>query len=217
MIVLKFTYPLQWPQHSERTSNWDKKINQTFKVGLTIQEALTFLQEELDLLGAKQAIVNTDYENLPNPRLQRKVGQEVAACVQFKINDYVYHVACDQWLLVEQNIYTIHLMLRNIRTTIDLGIGSINQFLMGFSTRRSAEVTANPHLPFGERRARTSPAAIVTPQVEEWRLALGLGPSATLEDAHATYRRRAKSAGNDQEALLQLNLAMDAATKALGI
>ena len=50
---------------------------------------------------------------------------------------------------------------------------------------------------------------------EPWLLALGLGPSATVHDANATYRARAKQVASNPEALLRLNAAIETARKFL--
>lgn len=197
MPLLRYSHPLIWPQHIAPTPKWERSINNAFKPGLTLQEALMFLQEEVDALQVQDATLVTDYEHIDNVRLQRKIGNEAGALLKIKLNHVLYEFACDKWVQVEQNLYALHLTLRNLRSVIGWGVGTLPQVLSGFA--HGATITAH------------------TPQAEEdWRRALGLGVTATLDDAHAVYRRRAKLVAENQEELTRLNLAMDQASKALG-
>lgn len=204
MVQLKFAHPLHWPNGFPRTQKWEKSINSSFKQGLTVQEALTFLYDELNELGAQKATLHTDYENIEQPRSMRRVGQDNGAAVNLEINERIYRLACDRWVGVEQNIYALHLALRNLRSIVLWGVGNVENAFGGYASHvpSVAEVSSAP----------SSAAAL-----EEWRLTLGLGPTATLEDAQAVYRRRAKSCADNQDELIKLNLAMDEASKALSL
>lgn len=201
MIALKFSHPLQWPNNYPRTQKWEKSVNQSFKIGLTVQEALTFLYDELQELGAKKATLFTDYENIEQPRAMRRIGNDNGVALHVEINDRMYRLACDRWVPVEQNIYAIHLALRNLRNIVLWGVGNVENAFGGYAVN-AVPVHGNP----AQAEA-----------LEDWRATLGLGPTATLDDAQAVYRRRAKACANDQGELMRLNLAMDAATKALGL
>lgn len=199
MVDLKFSHPLQWPHGYPRTEKWEKSVNASFKPNMSMQEALTFLYDELKELGAKKAVLYTDYENIEQPRSIRRIGSDNGATVQFELNDRQYRMACDRWAPVEQNIYALHLALRNMRSIVQWGVGSVECAFGGYINGSAANASHK-----GE-------------QLDEWRAKLGLGPTATLDDAQAVYRRRAKSLADKPDELMDLNLAMDAATKALGM
>src|SRR5690606_15917082 len=111
-------------------------------------------------------------------------------------------LACDRWVGVEQNIYALHLALRNLRNIVLWGVGNVENVFGGYAA------AVQPH-------ASAPAAGAKAPALESWRLTLGLGPTATLEDAQAVYRRRAKSSADNEDELMKLNLAMDEASKAL--
>lgn len=203
MIRIKYSHPLQWPQDYPSVPKLEKSINRSFRVGLTIAEALNFLIEELEAIGnVQEANIFTDYESIDNPRQMKRVGSESGAVIAIKIDGQVYRLACDRWVLVEQNLYALHLALRNVRSIVEWGVGDIRYALGGYHSQAYIFTAA-----------KSSGSKV---ELEDWRLHLGLGHTATLEDAHAVYRRRAKSAANDQEELIKLNLAMDMASKELG-
>ena len=204
-MSLRFTHPLIWPSSSPRTAKWSQSHNTTFKSDMPMQDAVMFLEDEVKAFNTQQATLCTDYENMDNPRMLRKVGQDNGAVLKLKINNVTYELACDKWLQIEHNIYALHLALRNMRAIMEWGVGSFENLFGGFvpGAARSAGMPGYPEV---DRRKDGS---------EAWRLTLGLGPTATLEDAHAVYRRRAKSFADNPEALMYLNLAMDEANKAL--
>lgn len=204
MVILKFSYPLLWPNGYPRTEKWAKSVNQSFKIGLTMQEALTFLYDELKELGANKAMLYTDYENIEHPRNIRRIGSDNGAALRVEIQGHIYQLACDRWVAVEQNIYALHLALRNLRSIVLWGVGNIENVFGGYTAGNGAQ----PSVACSD----VAPVAM-----EEWRQILGLGPTATLDDAQAVYRRRAKNFANNQEELMKLNLAMDEATKALSL
>lgn len=214
MLSLNFAHPLQWPHGYPRTEMWAKSVNRTFKMGMTIQEALTFLYEELQQMGVKKATLYTDYENIEKPTSMRRIGSDNGATIQFELNGKPYRVACDRWSPIEQNIYSLHLALRNLRMIVEWGVGNVENVFGGYSC-------AVQNIVYGSGQSAASPAGNAVgggdSSLEDWRLTLGLGPTATLDDAQAVYRRRAKGLADKPDELMKLNLAMDAASKALGM
>lgn len=213
-MPLRYSYPLRWPPHYTRAQRWEKSINQTFKMGMSLQEALTFLNEEVDALKPQNATLYTDYENLGNPRLMRSSGYETGVALSIKIDGMAYDFACDRWVQLEQNIYALHLALRSLRNLPQWGVGTLAQAFGGFGLVQNHIPPSTSYDTINNGSAEPTSIA-ASPILEEWRLTLGLGPTATLDDAQAVYRRRAKSLASDEEALMKLNLAMDAANKAL--
>lgn len=215
MVDLKFSHPLQWPHGYPRTEMWAKSINSNFKTGMTMQEALTFLYEELQHLGAGKAVLFTDYENIEKPSSIRRIGSDNGATIQFELNGHQYRIACDRWAPVEQNIYALHLALRNLRMVVEWGVGNPENVFGGYSSVVQNTLHATGAAGGSMNGAPASGGAAGS--IEEWRLTLGLGPTATLDDAQAVYRRRAKSLAEKPDELMKLNLAMDAANKALSL
>ena len=210
MITLNFAHPLQWPNGYPRTEMWAKSVNTTFKNGMTMQEALTFLYDELQELKVTKATLYTDYENIEKPRSIRRIGSDNGACLHIELNGQQYRLACDRWSPVEQNIYALHLALRNLRSIAQWGVGHVENAFGGYSP-------AFQHMLRGGTPAANGNGSAGESTLEDWRLTLGLGPTATLDDAQAVYRRRAKSLADRPDELMRLNLAMDAASKTLGI
>ncbi|MBM3617766.1 MAG: hypothetical protein FJX23_04395 [Alphaproteobacteria bacterium] len=203
MTDLKFAHPIQWPSDQQLTQKYEKSINRSFSAGMTTAEAIGFLQEEVNALGGvKEAVLLTDFEDIDKPARTRRVGHDNAAVVRLKLANGTYRLACDRWVSVEQNIYALHLGLRNIRSNVGYGVGDLAKALGGYGTAAASGAAA--------------PGGASGKSLEEWRLVLGLGHTATIDDAHAVYRRRAKAAANDQDELVRLNLAMDEAAKELG-
>jgi hypothetical protein len=214
MLSLNFAHPLQWPHGYPRTEMLAKSINRTFKMGMTIQEALTFLYEELQQMGVKKATLYTDYENIEKPSSMRRIGSDNGATIQFELSGHTYRIACDRWSPIEQNIYSLHLALRNLRMVVEWGVGNVENVFGGYSSAVQNILYGVAQGGSGGADASSGGGAA---NLEEWRLTLGLGPTATLDDAQAVYRRRAKGLADKPDELMKLNLAMDSASKALGM
>ncbi len=205
-MAFKTSHPLRWPAHLSRSQSFERGVNTGFNSNMSLADAVQFLQEEVEALGAESALLLTDYENLMSERLIRKAGSDTGAVLKLTIDRQDYDLACDRWLSLEHNIYALHLALRSWRNmATNWGIADYARLLAGFTHNGTAHVGGNQAV------ANSGDA-----QAEEWRSLLGLGPTATVEDAQAVYRRRAKIAADNPEELMRLNLAMDAARKALG-
>lgn len=201
MLTIRHSYPLQWPHDLPPTEKWGKGINQSFNMAMTLQEATNFLLEELNALTVVQeATLCTDHQDLGNPRRVPHPVVNNGVVLRLKIDGSQYNIACDRWVRLEHNVYALHLVLRNLRVMLEWGVGDLKRFLAGFLPG-GAVASA---LPAGHQEG-----------MEEWRLYLGLGPTAKLDDAQAVYRRRAKAVMDNEEEMLRLNLAMDAASKTL--
>lgn len=213
MAQLKCTHPVQWPSHSVRTPRWDRSINPSFKPGMTMAEAVGFIREEVQAMTVGNFTLTTDMENLDNLRVMRAMGNDSGAVLRISLEGRYYDLACDRWVQLEHNIYALSLALLSMRSSIGWGVGNWHQLLGGFGANGYSQQASTATASATPNAANGNGAAA---ELEEWRSLLGLGPTATLDDAHATYRRRAKSAMNDQDELMRLNLAMEAAQKILG-
>ena len=121
--------------------------------------------------------------------------------VQVKFPTGTAHLACDSWMNTEHNIYALYLALKNLRQFEKWGLAT-------------TEIMFAPFMPDSSKKI----AAVATrgnDKLPDWMMLLGLGPTSTIEDANAVYRSRAKQVANDENALLDLNNAMDIARKNL--
>lgn len=207
MIEINYQFPLQWPKGWPQTPANHRTYNNGFKQNMSMEEALTYLEEEVHDLKPDTASLSSDVEHIKNARLRKRTGNESGVCLIIGFGTQRFHIPCDRWYMVEHNLYAIHLALRQYRNIEKWGIGSWQQIMQGYLVQGTHNIQA---------------ASIKTPDniggttLASWQSALGLGPTATLEDAHATYRRRAKDHKDDQQALIELNLAMEDARKHFG-
>lgn len=199
MITIGYKSPLHWPNTKDATKPSLRSINSGFPANLTLREALVYLEEELMGMKAQSASLYSNIEHLNNDRLRKKLSNEPGVTLELKLSGKNYYFACDKWALIEHNIYAVHLAIRNVRNFEKWGISDIEQALYGFAAVKVRKDTTE------------SPEQEL--ELEEWMVVLGLGPTATLEDAQATYRRRAKIVADDEEELIKLNNAMEQARK----
>ncbi len=198
-MEIKFSTPFKLPANWKRKGLSSLKNDQTlFPRNLTIDEALRYLADEINHLQASAATVFTNYEFITSPRLRKQVGIQTGASLQIKIDGHVFLLVCDSWSLLEQNIYSLHLIIRSYR--------NIEQY-----TGMPMKTLLSQHCDVVKEDVSNEALSYSTSNLPQWMLDLGIGPSATLEDAHAIYRYRAKSVSDDENAILELNIAMDKA------
>jgi hypothetical protein len=174
------------------TPRGSQRSDHGFPPSLTLGESIGYLEQEISELHASGTL-SLDVEQPLIERLRKKVGSRTGACLQLKHHGRNYALACDRWLAPEHNIYALHLALRQWRNMERWGIGNMPVLLEGFAPDHATAVTGR------------------TGALQSWMEAMGLGPTATLDDAVAVYHRRAKQTSHDSEALTRLNLMMDEA------
>lgn len=202
-MALTFSDPLIWPPQRPRTDPRARSFNNGFRRDLRFEDMIGYLEEELSALSVvERPTLHTDMEHINVPRLRKKLSDDSGVCLEITIRKKIYYLTCDQWYLIEHNLYALHLMLRALRNTSGWINVDFARLIYGF--REDQEDASAPPPPEEDPHL-----------LEEWRLVLGLGPTATLDDAHAVYRRRMKQAVQDEDAMLKLNLAMDAAKREL--
>ena len=111
-------------------------------------------------------------------------------------------IACDHWQTLDHNMYAIHLALRAMRNFEEWGVATQSYALSLFSGNITMKDIAHELDEDGYG-------------LPGWMMALGLGPTASIEDANAVYRRRAKELAHDEDALLELNQAIEEARRHL--
>lgn len=199
MAMIRYEYPLKLPKNWTSTPASSRQFNSNFPRTLTFAEAIRFLEDELSRLKADAVTCYSNYQNLNNERLRKKLGNDTGISIHIKTSRGSYLIACDKWNLPEQNIYALHLTLRALLNMEEWGAITLAHALHCFSAEGNVVIK--------EEFSNALP---------EWMQTLGIGPTATLDDAHALYRYKVKQCGNEEEALMQLNLAMDEAKRLLG-
>ena len=203
-------YPLSWPFGWKRTPSMKRKRTRftgtsygTYSSGgsyrrqreLTTYEAIKRLDLELDRLRAREVILSTNVEltSRGEPRSGRRAPDDPGVAVYFRLNNKDRVLACDTWDSVAGNIAGIAAHIDCIRGIDRYGVGTLDQAFAGYD--------ALPP-PSADNRA-------------PWRGMLQFKPDAsvTRNDVDVHYRMLAKQAGTDEGALLQLNLAREAAYK----
>tara|TARA_B100000989_G_C19356654_1_gene391448 strand:- start:40 stop:657 length:618 start_codon:yes stop_codon:yes gene_type:complete len=203
MSEIVYQSPLKIPGGYQLTPQNGRRYDNGFSPNLSLDDAIRYLEDELRQMGAKKAIVYTNYDALNNERLRKKLDSDSAVCVEVRVDDGSYFFVCDRWYPLEHNLYAISLTLRSLVSCDKWGVVSLQQLLQSMGTAGSSAAPS---------AASHTASASALPQ---WMEILGLGPTATLEDANAIYRRRAKEYVNDQNKMLELNDAISAAREVL--
>jgi hypothetical protein len=164
---------------------------------LTVAEALTRLAGELARLGATHELLSTNIpirlDGLPRSGLAEPADPGVAA--YFRLKGQPRCLACDRWDRTADNIAAVAQHIDALRRIDRYGVGTLDQVFAGY--------------------AALAPAAEA-----DWWYVLGIRPTATLVEVEEAYRRLAKErhpdAGGGEQAMAMLNVARDAARRALG-
>lgn len=199
MTDIRYECPLRLPAGWIKTAPSLRSYDNQFSRSLTITEALGYLEEELRLLIPKDVVtIYSGYDQLPSERGRKAVSKDTGISLLIRHADGQAMVACDKWALTEHNLYALSLSVRALRSFEPWGVASTRTMLDLFSVQTSS--------------AKTTTEMEGAP---DWMVRLGLGPSATLEDANTIYRRRAKEVATDEHALMELNQAIEQARKYL--
>lgn len=196
-----FESPLIWPKNQPQTARQDQRMDSGFSRSMTLDEALKYLRMEVEDFPDLRCILYTNIEWIDIDRKRRKIAPHSGVMMRARLGNHRYAIGCDEWQMIEHNIYALHLVLRNVRATQRWGVADVSVFMAGFIEDSNAAPAT---------QAEAAPLTL-----PDWQEALGLGPTATLEDATAAYHRRAKVAHADQDKLTQLNLMMEKARDAL--
>ena len=196
MNPLHFKTPIKWPSYIQCTPSQEQSYNHDYKSDLTMEEALGFLEEEIKEIKANSATLYSDVDNIQTGGLRRNLTGKPAVSLEINIKGTEYFLVCDRWRLLQHNIYALHLIIRHYRMMERFGVAPLERLMQGFT-----------------RQAAYQKSGLVA--AKDWRILLPLAADATLDDAHAVYRARAKKIAQDPEKLLELNMAFDEAKKEL--
>lgn len=186
-------YPLSWPAGWPRTPSVRRKRSTFSSYGkeLSVAQATSRLQGELDRLGARAAILSTNVELRLDglPRSGQRTPDDPGAAVYFRLKNAPRALACDAWTTVAGNIAALAAHIDALRRIDRYGVGSVEQAFAGY--------------------------AALPPTGEDWWLVLEVARSSTVLQIEQAYRTKAMQAhpdrgGTDAE-MSRLNVARDAA------
>lgn len=205
-------YPLSWPRgwrrvppserehatfakHSTQSEMRDGQahIKKTTRA-LSVADAVTRLETELDRLGATDAILSTNIRLRMDGSPDSRLGDppDPGAAVYFKLAWKPLCLACDKWTRVADNIAALAQHIDALRRIERYGVGRLEQAFAGY-----AALPASPH---------------------DWWIILGVTPDATSAQVDDAYRRLARTthpdAGGTHDQMARLNAARDEAQKA---
>lgn len=210
------SFPLSWPRNKKRTAAHRRKRgpfttakDRGWGTGsdgsdryrgaqpITIAGAVTRLQHELRLLGARYIVISTNLElrqdGLPKSS-QRRMQDDPGVAVYFRLEGDPVSFAVDQYIDVAQNIAAIAGHVAASRAIERYGVATLRQIFQGYMALPAAEA------------------------VNDWRALLN-EPS-TLAEARAAYYDAMRTAhpdtGGTEAAAAALNAAWAKAQEVLG-
>ncbi len=207
MPLIQIINPLEWPQYRPQTSRLMRSNDNNFQQDLADHEAVAFLQEEINNFPIEiaAAVLSLDAMNVSSPLPSQYLSKNTGACLRITIEENRYFIACDKWQKMSHNIYSLHLALRYFKQLTAWGIGDIHTVMGGMSENYIHSIVSSQ----GNNASSNH-------EQKQWMAVLGLGPTATIDDANAVYRQRALKIGEDDpDALQELNLAITEARKQL--
>lgn len=200
MAQLQIISPLKWPGFIEPIHRLSRQINPQFKYDMKEGEAVAFLEDELSRTPQiSSATLSCDAMNVNSTLPTQYLSKNPGAVLSLNLDSIRPQLACDLWQSLAHNIYALHLALRYFRQLSEWGLGPLSLLMSGLTE------SANNH-----------GGGSVDSQLTDWQMTLGLGPTATLEDANTLYRIRAKAVGeSNPDELQHLNLAIQQARRLL--
>lgn len=197
-------YPLQWPMgrprtKSPRVASFNKKVDNgryTETKHLTVADALSRLQKELDMLRAGQYVLSSNLETRLDgmPRSGQAEPRDSGVALYFQLGGQPHCLPCDTYIRVADNIAAIAKHIDATRAIERYGVASVKEMFSGFVS-----------LP--------SPS-----QVRPWWQILGVSEAASEAEITAAFRDKAKSShpdgGGSHDHMAELNAARDAGLKA---
>lgn len=135
-------YPLQWPHWVKRTASrqnaaFHKKVDTgrgwSQSKLLTVADARTRLQDELDRLGARSAVLSTNCElRLDGQPRSDSNPADPGVAVYFLLKGKQMCMPCDKWGRVADNIAAIAGHIDAIRKIERYGVQSVDEAFAGF-------------------------------------------------------------------------------------
>ena len=202
-------YPLHWPDGWPRTHPWERDDSKyRFRKGRYDQrspfwsfaEARDALLDELDRLGAINAVLSTNYtvRNDGLPRADRRAPDDTGVAIYFQLNGRPQVMACDMHVRAEENMRSLALSIEAMRALERHGGGRMmERAFEGFTA-----------LPAPDR-------------VKQWWDVLDLWSDATRADVEEAWKRLRKerhpdTPGGSTTAFQELQAAYEQGQRATG-
>lgn len=193
-------FPLAWPPNWKRTPPAERRRApfRSHKAEVTVAVAIDRLERELRLLDAPSAEILSTNVAVGLRGLPRSSGPEPSdpgVAVYFSLAGRDICMASDKWDRVADNIAAIAQHIDALRRIERYGVGRVEQAFAGY---------------------------LALPEhVDDWRLILGVGDYATLDQVDAAFLEQAKTAhpdmpGGSHDAMAKLTAARDFARRVLG-
>lgn len=201
-------HPLHWPAGRPRTASAARQHGRFNKKqhngrwnetkNLTVADALSRLQGELDRIGARYPVVSSNLETRLDglPRSGQREPDDPGVALYFDLKGEPHCLPCDTYNRAADNIAAIAKHVEATRAIERYGVASIREMFAGF--------TALP--------------APGQAQSALWWKVLRVEPMATEAEIQAAYRKRAAEVhpdrpGGSAAAMAEVNQARDAALK----
>lgn len=209
-------FPLQWPEGWKRSSTRSKsKFGFKGSGQVSLSGALTFLREELQRLGARNAVITSDLPTR-NDGLPYADGRspDPGIAVWFVLDGHERVFACDKWRTHAENMQSIALSIEAMRGLTRWGASDI-------VTRAFTGFSALPPGSGVEDNATPPP-----PPKRDWKQVFDIGDAlaalpprdllAIVKARHREWIRTAHpDAGGSVEIAAELNAALAEAEAAL--
>jgi len=199
-------FPLQWPDGWPRTPTEQKqdskyrfkkqRWNSSQSPYWTFAEARDALIDELDRMGARSAVLSSNYETRLDglPRAGGPIPDDTGVAVYFDLGGRPMVMACDRHIRAEENMRSIALALEAMRQLERHGGGvMMEKAFSGF---------------------------VALPAPKAWHQVLGVSPAASRDEIERAFRILAKTAhpdaGGSNTAMAELNDARRQGLEAAG-
>jgi len=198
------SYPLSWPVSWARTN-----YRRGSDFGRhSIAECVDEITRQLKLLGATDIVISTNLRVRQDglPYSNQAQPSDVGVAVYFKLKKADRVLACDRWIRVEDNMWSIAKHIAALRGQQRWGVGSVEQAFAGYAALPAAGQTAG----------------------EAWWSVLGFTTGIMPNDKataavliNEAYRAKARTAhpdagGNDFE-MAKVNAARDEGLRVIGV
>lgn len=211
-------YPLAWPTGYPRTPASEREASR-FHVSLparppineyakppaksrvvTVAEALTRLQDQIDKLGGRLPLVSSNLELRLDglPRSGQLEPSDPGVCVYFQLNGKPVAMPSDHFQTVAANIAAVAAHIDAVRRIERYGVSSVELMFTSFM-------------------------AIRGPGPKPWREVLGAGDAVTVSRGWLQTRKIELSrkfhpdAGGSESLMAEVNVAVDEAMREMGI
>jgi hypothetical protein len=197
-------YPLAWPAHRPRAkartygkfSTKDTSKGYAVSREITVAQAFDRLQSELDRMGAQYALLSSNIETRLDgqPRSGQPEPVDPGVCAYFTLDGKPIALACDRYSKTAQNIAALAAHIEATRAISRYGVASAAETLEAFAALPAPTEANRPARPW-------------------WEVLGIMRESAEVDIVRSVHRTKCKAAAakGDEPALLELNLARDAA------